>query len=234
MSDKLDGFGPIYVLNLERSPERRARMIAEFEKHGITDFSFISAIDGTKDLESQGVVIKTNPSLVPAEHACTASHLLALEHWLSTNDSSYAILFEDDMSFELVEKWKVSWKELLNQIPEGYDILQMSPIRTYWEQEHSLLRLREVGADWGAGVYCIHREHAQHLVSQHIQNGLLKTFVKMDLSENILFNNAITYVYPLFTEIAQNESTMVGRNHDHIHRVNRDVILGFYSADQQL
>jgi GR25 family glycosyltransferase involved in LPS biosynthesis len=226
MSNKLEGFGPIYVLNLERSPERRAQMLAEFEKHGITDFSFISAIDGTKDFQLQGVNIQQNKNIRPVENACAASHLLALEHWLSTNDSLYAIFFEDDISFELIEKWKFSWEEIIQQVPDVFDTLQMCPIRTHWESDHIGLRLRDIGNDWGAGAYVIHREYAQHLLSKHLQ---MNTFINMDVSENILFSSPNAYVYTLFVENATNETTMVGReNHAGVHTNSRNKVLEFY------
>jgi GR25 family glycosyltransferase involved in LPS biosynthesis len=229
MSNKLEGFGPVYILNLERSPERRAQMLAEFEKHGITDFSFISAIDGTLELESQNVHIEKDESILSVENACAASHLMALEHWLSTSDSLYAIFFEDDISFELVEKWKFSWEEVIQQLPEGCTILQMCPIRTFWETNHIELRPRDVSNDWGAGAYVIRRDYAQHLVSQHIKNEPIKTFFNMALSENILFYNPNAYVYSLFVETEKNETTMVGRDHAGVHVDSRNKVLKFWN-----
>ncbi len=228
MFNNLDGFEPIYVLNLERSPERRAHMLAEFEKHDITNFSFIRAIDGTKDLQSQGVFIYLNETILSVENACAASHLLALEYWLSTSDSPYAIFFEDDISFELVQKWKYSWKEILQQVPENYTTLQMCLIRTHWEDSHKNLRPRDESNDWGAGAYIIRREHAQQLVEHHVKNELLKTFTNIVLSENILFCNPNAYVYPLFVETAQNKTTMVGRDHAYFHENSRNRVLEFY------
>lgn len=229
MSNKLKGFEPIYVLNLQRSPERKEHILSEFAKYGITNFSIISAIDGTLDLESQNVAIESNPHILPVENACAASHLLAIDHWLSTSDSDYAIFFEDDVSFELLEKWTFSWKELFQQLPDDCFVLQMCPIRTYWEKEHIELRPRDSGNDWGAGVYAIRRDFAQHLVSQHIVKGPVKTFTNMALSENVLFFNQNTYVCSLFVETEKNETTMVGRDHKGVHVNSRNKVLEFWN-----
>jgi len=231
MSDKLDGFGPIYVLNLERSPERQAHMLAEFEKHGITNFSFISAIDGTKDFEAQGVAVEQNSTMVPGEHGCAASHLLALEYWLSTSDSPYAIFFEDDISFELVDKWRFSWKEILQQVPTNFSTLQMCLIFTNWENIQLGLRPRDMANDWSSGAYVIHREYAQQLISRHIKQGSIKTFVNLSVSDSMLFCNPDAYVYPLFVETAKNQTTMVGRDHAGVHLASRDKILQLYEVN---
>jgi GR25 family glycosyltransferase involved in LPS biosynthesis len=224
-----EGFGPIYVINLERSPERKENMIAQFEEHGITDFSFVTAIDAAKDLEAQGVVIEQNPVMMPTEHACAASHFLAIEHWLNTSDSPYAIFFEDDMSFELVKNWKISWKDLFEQLPEECVVFQMSSIRIEWQDSHMRLRERDKGEDWSSGVYLIHREYAQTLVSKHIKDGLIKTIVNMGIAENVLFNDCVTYVYPMFVELAESQSTIRGNSHDGLHAASRNKILEFFA-----
>ena len=45
---KLDGFGPIYYLNLDGQPERKKYMEDQFKYWGIENYERISAYDGRK------------------------------------------------------------------------------------------------------------------------------------------------------------------------------------------
>ena len=46
---KLDGFGPVYCLNLDEQPERWAYMESQFKYWEVTDYQRVSAYDGRDD-----------------------------------------------------------------------------------------------------------------------------------------------------------------------------------------
>ena len=43
---------PVFIINLARSTDRRQHMEAELQKVGITDYTFVNAIDGN-DLQAE-------------------------------------------------------------------------------------------------------------------------------------------------------------------------------------
>lgn len=91
-----------YVINLARSPERRAHMVAELGKTGI-DYEIVQAVDGHElDFHDPGTVANIEPSvldsnlLLPNQIACVLSHLDAYQRILD-DGSDYGFVFEDDV-----------------------------------------------------------------------------------------------------------------------------------------
>lgn len=91
-----------YVINLARSPERRAHMVAELSKTGI-DYEIVQAVDGRElDFDDPRTVANIEPSvldsnlLLPNQIACVLSHLHAYRKILD-DGSDYGFVFEDDV-----------------------------------------------------------------------------------------------------------------------------------------
>jgi len=89
-----------YVINLARSPDRRAHIVAELQRTGL-DYEIIPAVDGrTLDLNNSAVV---DPSLAsrcpfPAGAAgCALSHFHIYQKMLE-DDRDRALILEDDVS----------------------------------------------------------------------------------------------------------------------------------------
>ena len=47
--NKLDGFSPIYVINMERSVDRKTYIENHFKKYGVLEYNFVNGIDGSKE-----------------------------------------------------------------------------------------------------------------------------------------------------------------------------------------
>src|SRR6266568_5018172 len=88
-----------YVINLDRSPDRRAHMIAELKKTGL-DYEFVSACDGRDlDLNDPSVVTPElqTKSPFPANHGATAlSHVRCYERMIAQGRDT-ALVLEDDL-----------------------------------------------------------------------------------------------------------------------------------------
>jgi glycosyl transferase, family 25 len=91
-----------YVVNLARSPERRAHMVAELGKAGV-DYEIVEAVDGRKlDFRDPQTAANVEPSvldnnlLLPNQIACVLSHLCIYQKILS-DASDYGLVFEDDV-----------------------------------------------------------------------------------------------------------------------------------------
>jgi hypothetical protein len=88
-----------YVVNLDRSPDRRAHMIAELKKTGL-DYEFVSACDGRDlDLNDPSVVLPEllTKSPFPANHGATVlSHIRCYERMIVQGRDT-ALVLEDDV-----------------------------------------------------------------------------------------------------------------------------------------
>ena len=227
--NKMDGFGPVYVVNMERSTDRKKYIKEHFEKYGVSGFTFVKAIDGLEedvlDLLNHGI----NESVISKkEVACTISHLKAIEQWLGESDSEYAIIVEDDVSFETVDFWNFTWKDFLNSVQQKYDILQLALINNF--TINNRLHLREY-LDWSAAVYLIKRSYAEELIKKHKINDkytLSQVSRYGCLSEGVLFGRSWCYSIPLFTYSLNHGSSL---NEDHvetIHKNSKDQTMSYW------
>jgi GR25 family glycosyltransferase involved in LPS biosynthesis len=123
----LDGFGPLYIINLKRRTDRYERMMNLINDNKIAEYTFIDAVDGTENIDYliDNVEQKHRDMAKMSEIATTISHIKAIEHWINTSDSKYAIFAEDDLSDETIQYWGWTWKEFISSIDFDYDVLQL-------------------------------------------------------------------------------------------------------------
>jgi glycosyl transferase family 25 len=96
-----------YVINLARSPERRAHVVAGLNRAGL-DYEIVEAVDGRElDLTDSRIVNPTEPDqmfsplwattwALPGVAGCALSHLLVCQRILERGDSR-ALVLEDDV-----------------------------------------------------------------------------------------------------------------------------------------
>lgn len=114
----------IYWINLQRSAERKKRFENQLEKYSLHKHFRIDGIDGI-DLNLNDYDIKTD--LTKFELGCTLSHLKAIKT-AYLNNEEYALIMEDDCTFEYIEYQKYSIKELIdnmNNLYKDWDLLQL-------------------------------------------------------------------------------------------------------------
>jgi hypothetical protein len=136
---KLQGFGPIYYLNLDGQPERREFMEDQFKYWEIENYERISAYDGRQDDLSDILKGRYPERMTPGEIGCVTSHLKAIRHWLDTSDSPYAVFMEDDCSLDLVRFWPFTWRDFYSRLPYDWDCVQISIICTGVSRQHVIL-----------------------------------------------------------------------------------------------
>ena len=88
-----------YVINLERSPDRRAHMVSELKKAGL-DYEFVPACDG-RDLDPNDQSVITPELLAkspfPANQGATSlSHLRCYERMIAQGRDT-ALVLENDV-----------------------------------------------------------------------------------------------------------------------------------------
>ena len=225
--NKLEGLEPIYVINMERSVERKNRIEKHFKEYSITNYKFINAIDGSKEDLSNFINNVDELSISKNEAACGLSHLKAIRQWLEESDSEYAIFMEDDISLETSRYWDFSWKDFYNSVSQEYDILQLAITNNFIVNPR--LHLREA-LDWCLAAYLIKRRYAEKLVKRNMINDKY-VFGKNrgnSVPEAMLYGGSLCYSIPLFTYTIEFESSLNQYQVNTIHKSSREQTLEYW------
>lgn len=118
----------VLVINLDRSPERLARMTERLSQLPLT-WERLPAIDGAlipviraEEVDEEKYKRQHGKPLARAEIGCYLSHVQAMRQFLRT-DKKYLLLFEDDASPE-PDFMRVI--EQLLEVPEQWDVVKLS------------------------------------------------------------------------------------------------------------
>lgn len=122
---------PLLYINLNRSIDRKKLMEAQFSKYNIM-FERIGAIDGGEinnikngsidDMKYIIRNIKTRYSKY--QLGCLLSHIKALKY-AQTLDTDCVIISEDDTIFKYMDRWDVSIKDIVENGPKDWNIIQL-------------------------------------------------------------------------------------------------------------
>ena len=219
---KLEGFGPIYCINLDEQPERWEYMKKQYVYWGLDNVERISAYDGRDDDLSDIIKGRYPEDMNSGEIGCTTSHLKAIKHWLNTSDSPYAIIMEDDVSLETVKFWDFKWVDFYAKIPYDWDVVQLAIICT--GALHVRIHKRFVN-DFSTACYMITRHHAEKLLKFHDRDGKYKLdngAKPRAVADDLIYNSGNTYAMPLFLYKLELGSSIHPEHIDAIHRSNRD------------
>lgn len=95
---------PIHVINLPHRIDRKSKLIAEFEKQKITNYTFADAIHGEtlniEEMSNKGIVDFRIKKLKRGEYGCYLSHMNVWKSILESPEELHLIL-EDDVYFVL-------------------------------------------------------------------------------------------------------------------------------------
>ena len=118
---------PIYFANLDRSPERYEKLINDFKKYGINEFTRVSAIDG-RQLDGPPTIYYPEHCIhhletYPYGHfAIFATYLKMMQEFLKT-DYEYGLFCDDDIDFYNSTKMDFNFYETLEYYnPEFYNV----------------------------------------------------------------------------------------------------------------
>jgi glycosyl transferase family 25 len=154
------GVIPIYVINLARSPERRAWMEAELARSGVHG-AFVKAIDGRRFGASC-----ENPPLSKAETALILSHRKVWRAFLASG-AAHAAVFEDDVHLgrDFAAALDVEWSRW------RFDAVKLETMfHSVWHARRGepagARRLHRLGAEHlGAAGYIVSRAGASKLLA---------------------------------------------------------------------
>lgn len=225
-SNKLEGLSPLYVINLESREDRRNYILNAMQKAGIESYTLIKAVDGNNaDLDSllhgREKIPLSNPEL-----GATISHLQTIKQWLEESDSEYAIIIEDDLSFETVGFWDFTFKDFLNSIDKEYDILQLCIIHNYKINRKFHIKEKH---NWSAACYLIKRDWAQKLIAKHYIDNKIALYPNWEsLADALIYNEAKAYSIPLFTYTLDFESSINKEHQKTSHKRSREQTLEYW------
>jgi len=162
----------VYLINLDRSPERRLRMEARIHTKGL-EFERVSAIDG-RDLafpvpgfDEAGYRRRHGRMPNPYEIGCFLSHVECARRMLQS-DAGHALILEDDLIFEedIVEVLGAALDE-----QRKWDILRLSTVNQGKKFKlQRLTRCRRLAVsltrEKGSGAYLINRKAARWIVDE--------------------------------------------------------------------
>jgi len=238
--DKLNNFGPVYLINLKDHTHRLKNAQQEFKKYGVTDYTVIEAVDG-RNSDLSHLIGGKYPNLKPSEIGCMMSHIKALKHWLDTSDSDYAIIMEDDFSFDTVENWSWDWQYVIDHMPPKAEIIQLvmiqnEPIKFSMHKKDPFHYNRRMTYAWSTACYIIKREYAKSLVKTHYVDDkyvLHNHGFKNQAADVILYNLGIAYSMPLFTHILDSKHA-INANHEDFHTKSRNFINAWWKKNGKL
>jgi len=206
---KLDNFPPVYWLSLPNSKERQESAINQFEKYGIKNHTMVFGYDAKEnDLTNHSLVDGAFlHQMSSCDVACAISHLKMIKEWYYNSDTPYAMFFEDDINFEVVEYWNFTWDDVINNLPNKWNAIQMCMVREPQNLEDDVKLNYRVNLNWSGAAYLLSREYAKRLIDDYCNEENYTLFIKGDLNsvpyiENIIFflGEPEVYTVPLFTE----------------------------------
>lgn len=235
--DKLKNFGPVYLINLKDHTHRLKNAKKEFKKYGVIDYTVIEAVDG-RSSDLSHLIEGRYPKLRSSEIGCMMSHIKALNHWLETSDSEYAIIMEDDFSFDTVQYWSWDWQYVIDNIPKNAEIVQLvliqdDPIK-FSLHKKNLKSLKTYA--WSTACYIIKRDYAKALVKSHYSNGkyILNSYgFPIQAADIILYSLGNSYSMPLFTHILDSKNG-INPSHEDFHTRSRNSINSWWEKNGKL
>jgi GR25 family glycosyltransferase involved in LPS biosynthesis len=228
--DKLKNFAPVYLINLKDHAHRLENAKEEFAKYGVKDYTVIEAIDG-RNSDLSEIIDGKYPNLKSSEIGCLTSHIKALKHWLDTSDSEYAIIIEDDFSFDTVKYWNWDWDYVMQNIPKDAEIVQMimiqnDPVKFHLHKKEKFNKRTISNYAWSTACYLIKRSYAKTIVNLHYIDGryrLENYGYSNQAADVILYNLGVAYSMPLFTHILDMKNS-INQQHGNFHMQSKNNI----------
>lgn len=234
--NKLDNFGPLFVINLPDQTKRLNNLKQEFKQYGVKNYKVIPAVDGRKN-DLRDIVYGEYPKLRPQEIGCVASHLKALQEWISTSDSEYAIIMEDDCSLYTVQFWQWDWNYFMKNIPQDADIVQLVMIKTNnvkfsMHVKDPYTTTGTTTYAWSTACYVIKRSYAKKLLKTMLVDDKLnfsEVKFKNKAADVLLYNLGKAYSMPILTYFLDTKNA-INSGHASFHIKSKEYIESWWEA----
>jgi GR25 family glycosyltransferase involved in LPS biosynthesis len=212
----LDGIDCIYWINLDRSIDRKQNMEKMF-----TDPIFlgkpikrIEAVDGKMVILQDKIKMK-NKRNTDLEYACLISHLNAIKTFSETEYDT-ALIFEDDVTLEFKKFWKKSLKQIIENAPPDWEIIQLCYITSgtiNTDYKLNNYKRNNYGNIASMAAYIINNSSAKKFIND-TYDPETKRYKLFDYhtheADHYLYKclRTYTYKYPYFIYPTENTSTL--------------------------
>jgi GR25 family glycosyltransferase involved in LPS biosynthesis len=215
-NDFMDGVDVIYWINLDRSNDRYVQMqtlLADSAFTGIPKHR-IAAVDGNKDDVYDHLIMNTKMN-TKLEYACLLSHLNAIRAFSESNEST-ALILEDDVTLEFKKYWRKSVREIIENAPADWEMIQLCYISSNnLKSEYTLNNYKKnsYGNIASMAAYLINANAARKLMLEMYdpKTGAytLRNYHTHE-ADHYLFKclRTYTYKYPYFIYPTENTSTL--------------------------
>lgn len=160
---------PIFILNLERSPDRKEKLQQQLDAAGVTDYHFFPAYDGRHITNltfnaNIGVGYGAGRQFQKAELAIIMSHIAVIRHAMMM-EYDQIIVLEDDVA--LCEDWDDRLTMLFKQLPRDWEYVYLSGHSDYIQfKQHSTPIVEEAPPMVGAFSYMVNKSAYSKIVKQ--------------------------------------------------------------------
>jgi GR25 family glycosyltransferase involved in LPS biosynthesis len=219
---------PIYYINLDDRKDRRIYIESHFEKHGIKDFTRISAVDGS--LNNYLSDILDNPNF-----GCTASHIKAIETFYNSGNE-YGFVCEDDIDISNVKKINFNFLDTIKLFnPEIYCLQTTVQYREDLEINFNLHK--RTFWDFATTSYILNRSYAKKIIDYYKKDNLicLDNFRSRKIidyrggvintspvADELVYSLCETYTLPIFSFIESESS--INNNTELINQIKRSIL----------
>lgn len=216
-NDFMDGVDVIYWINLDRSKERYTEMQTLLSDTAFSNIPNhrIVAVDGNSNDGVYDKLVFNNKMNTKLEYACLLSHLNAIRAFSESNYST-ALIFEDDVTLEFKKYWRKSVREIIENAPADWEIIQLCYITSGKLNEEYTLNnygINRYGNIASMAAYIINANAAKKLMLE-MYNPKTGTYTLRNYhtheADHYLFKclRTYTYKYPYFIYPTENTSTL--------------------------
>ena len=194
-------FDKVYVINLDRRPDRFDSFKKELEKYGIEEVERFSAIDGT-------TIMSNEIPLLAGELGVLESHLQIIKKCREENVKNVLIL-EDDVYFTN-EILKLD--EYINNVPSDWDFIYFGGNHVYGQPPH-LINDKVIKLNFTVALQCVAINSSMFEI---IESVLTKRKKQVDAYYAELHNRFNAYgFYPNMAKQTNGFSDIQNRNVDY-------------------
>jgi GR25 family glycosyltransferase involved in LPS biosynthesis len=223
----LEGIDVIYWINLDRSKDRRKRMEKMFKNPVFKGKKIIrvSAVDG-KSPDIDQILNANLEGMQPEKYektiyACTLSHINAIQNFKKSADK-VALIMEDDSTLEYKKYWKKTTKQIMEEAPTDWDIIQLT--YTIIDKAPKKIYTKNNRKYYGTGAYIINKNNI------NIPKPIKLASDSDPAADVYLYNifNTYTYKYPMFI-YSTNENSTIHQDHIQHHNESKKKITELFT-----
>ena len=231
----LDGVDIIYWINLDRSKDRYNDMNELFKDDCFANIpnERIAAFDGKLNSELMySKLVLNEKNISDNEYGCLLSHLEAIRIFNQT-DNKVALIVEDDMNLEFKKYWKESIKQIMNNAPSDWEIIQLNYILMgddpfyNWNTADNYIK----GGRPSTLSYIINKKGSNKIInSTYINNKYVLVPKVGHAADSYMYSitNTYRYKYPMFIYKSDDMVSTIDNGHNNINLESKNSILEQY------